>query len=401
MNVKPSEPGDLPRSRRRKRLRRPIETSPSLSGQRILGFGGNQNFLEESVSRKIHNTSIELLSEIGMDSPPQSAINLVEDAGGCLSVDNRLKFPQTLVEEALKNVKRNFTLFGRVESASLDLTQGLVHVGTGGASPSIYESEKKCFRQSNLTDLYDAARLADTLTHNHFFSRSLVACDITLPVQLDINTAFACLAGTRKHVMASASCAESVRNISTLCYQLAGSEANFRARPFLSLNVNHAVPPLRFDSDSVDVLITAVRSGIPVFVNTFGQLGASSPVHIAGCVAQTVAETLAGLVLAWLSDKECLAIFGPRPMVTDLRTGGMAGGSGEQASLTATAINMAQYYNLPCSTIAGATDSKISDAQSGYEKCLSISRAVNAGANIITHACGSQLALRESHMSQW
>ena len=80
-----------------------------------------------------------------MDSPPQSAINLVEDAGGCLSVDNRLKFPQTLVEEALKNVKRNFTLFGRVESASLDLTQGLVHVGTGGASPSIYNLKKNVF----------------------------------------------------------------------------------------------------------------------------------------------------------------------------------------------------------------------------------------------------------------
>ena len=40
-------------------------------------------------------------------------------------------------------------------------------------------------------------------------------------------------------------------------------------------------------------------------------------------------------------------------MITDLRTGGMAGGSGEQALLTAAAIQMARFYQLSSSTIAG------------------------------------------------
>ena len=96
----------------------------------------------------------------------------------------------------------------------------------------------------------------------------------------------------------SASSVASVDAIAALAHRIAGSEAAFRDRPFLSLNVNHVVPPLRFDPDSVDVLIHAARRGIPVMVNTFGQLGASSPVTIAGCVAQTTAETLAGMVLA-------------------------------------------------------------------------------------------------------
>ena len=63
-------------------------------------------------------------------------------------------------------------------------------------------------------------------------------------------------------------------------------------------------------------------------------------------------------------------------MVTDLRTGGIAGGSGEQALLTAAAIQMAHHYQLPSSTIAGATDSKIPDAQNGYEKCLNIQKVL-------------------------
>jgi trimethylamine--corrinoid protein Co-methyltransferase len=98
-------------------------------------------------------------------------------------------------------------------------------------------------------------------------------------------------------------------------------------------------------------------------------------------------------VIVWLVDEQAKAVFGPRPMITDLRTGAMAGGSGEQAMLTAAAIQMARHYGLPSSTIAGATESKIPDAQSGYEKCLTVSQTVQAGANIVTQACGAQASL--------
>ena len=102
--------------------------------------------------------------------------------------------------------------------------------------------------------------------------------------------------------------------------------------------------------------------------NSFGQLGASSPVTIAGSVAQNVAETLAGMIFAWSVDHEAKVTFGARPMVTDLRTGAVSGGGGEQALLMAATTQMAQHYDLPNTCIAGATDSKIADAQSGFEK---------------------------------
>jgi trimethylamine--corrinoid protein Co-methyltransferase len=133
--------------------------------------------------------------------------------------------------------------------------------------------------------------------------------------------------------------------------------------------------------------------GIPAMVNTFGQMGASSPVTMAGCIAQTTAETLAGMVVGWLADPQARLVFGPRPMVTDLRTGGMAGGAGEQATLTAACVQMARHFKLPNSTIAGATDSKIPDAQAGYEKALSVTLAAQAGCNFITQASGMQASL--------
>ena len=369
------------------------ELKASLSNQRIIGRGGNLNPLDEAGVEVIHQAAITLLSETGLALAPPAAVELVRAAGGMLDDRGRLLFPEKLIEAALAGLHRKITLYGRGGDTDLELAANKVHVGTGGASPLIYDAGLGRYRESTLADIYNAARLVDTLPHIHFFSRPLVARDMPDQRHLDVNTAYASLAGTRKHVIVSAGTPENVRDIARICYQLAGSEEAFRGRPFLSLNINHVVPPLRFDGEAVLVLIEAVRCGIPVMANTFGQLGASSPVTIAGCVAQTTAETLAGMILAFLVDTEAKVVFGPRPMITDLRTGGMAGGSGEQAVLTAASMQMARYYGLPSSTIAGATDSKIPDAQSGYEKCLTVSQTVQAGANIITQACGAQAAL--------
>ncbi len=334
-----------------------------------------------------------ILSQVGMADAPEEVVALVKGQGGKISPDGRLLFPVDLTEAAVAAMRRPVTLFARKAGQDLLLTGKRVHLGTGGAAPMVVDLESDRYRPSTLADLYDAARLVDTLEHVHFFSRSLVARDVTDPLEMDINTAFASLAGTSKHVMVSAASPQAVDAIAEICFALAGSAEAFRARPFLSLNINHVVPPLRFSADAMAVLLQALSHAIPVHINTFGQLGASSPVTIAGSLAQTIAETLAGLIVAWLAEPRAKAVFGARPMVTDLRSGAMSGGGGEQALLTAAAVQMAQHYGLANSTIAGASDAKIADAQSGYEKCLSVSLAAQTGCNLVTQACGMHAGL--------
>jgi trimethylamine--corrinoid protein Co-methyltransferase len=285
-------------------------------------------------------------------------------------------------------MEKDFKLCGQNPEYDMQLGDGRVYAGSGGAAPMILDLETNRYRESCLEDLYAAARLVDSLEHLHFFSRSLVARDMPDLHSLDINTAYACLAGTGKHVFTSASLAAHVEEIAEMCFTIAGSREAFLQRPFLSMNINPPVPPLRFDAESCEILAEASRLGIPVHSNTFGQMGASSPVTIAGTVAQTIAETLAGMIFAWLVNPQAKIIFGTRPMVTDLRTGAMSGGSGEGAIAMAASAQMAKYYGLVNSTIAGATDSKVADAQSGYEKSLSVTLAAQAGSNLITQAGG-------------
>ena len=387
-----------PDTRKRRRRRAQPVAKPTAA---LAPVGGRLALLGEDELDLIHDAALAILADTGLADPTDEAAGLVLGAGGSLSPDGRLLFPPALVERVIDSLPGRITLCGRRPGTDLVLGGTAVHLGSGGASPQILDLETGRYRDSVLADIYDAARIVEQMDHIHFFSRPMVARDIEDPAAMELNTAWACLAGTSKHVMVSASSAASVDAIAALAHRIAGSEAAFRDRPFLSLNVNHVVPPLRFDPDSVDVLIHAARRGIPVMVNTFGQLGASSPVTIAGCVAQTTVETLAGMVLAWLAAPDVRAIFGPRPMVTDLRTGAMAGGGGEQAKLTAAAIQMARRYGLPSSTIAGASDSKWPDAQAGHEKCLSVTLALQAGANFVTQAAGTQASLMATALESY
>lgn len=227
----------------------------------------------------------------------------------------------------------------------------------------------------------------------HHFSRSVVARDVGNVADMDLNTAYTGLMGTSKHVSVSVSEPGNVQQLAELCYALAGSEEAFRARPFLTVMVCHVVPPMRFAEEALDTLEAAVLAGFPVQLISAGQAGATSPATIAGSLVQAVAETLAGLVFARLVDPNAAATYGAKPLISDLRTGSMCAGGGEQAILMAAAAQMGRFYNLPVTSIAGITGSKMLDAQNGSEKNLAVSSAAHSGSNLITQACGMQASL--------
>ena len=389
-----SDPESVANPRRKRRRRASTESAKGPQAPRLSGIpGGRYQPLNPADLPVIDQAVRRILQDVGMAEAPNIVIDRVTAAGGKLGQDGRLRFSGDLIERALQGMVKDFTLCGQKPEYDMQLGRGRVHAGSGGAAPLIMDLETGLYRESSLKDLYDAARLVDSLEHLHFFSRSVVARDMPDLHSLDINTAYASLAGTSKHVFTSASLAAHVEEIAEMCFTIAGSRDAFLQRPFLSLNINPPVPPMRFDADSCEVLAEAARLGIPVHSNTFGQMGASSPVTIAGTVAQTIAETLSGMIFAWLVNPKAKIIFGTRPLVTDLRTGAMSGGSGEAAITMAASAQMANYYGLVNSSIAGATDSKIADAQSGYEKSLTVTLAAQAGSNLITQAGGMQASL--------
>ena len=327
---------DLTRRRRSARMDRHQRAVKDTSQSKWIGVtGGKFQPLSAGDIDQIHEAVLELLESLGLSQAPRCMIDVVTANGGTLTANGRLLFPRDLVSSALGGIRRDVTLWSRRNGYHLDISGPRVHVGTGGAAPRILDINTYRYRETTIRDLYDMACIVDQQEHIHFFSRPVVGTDAPNPLQLDINTLYACLAGTSKHICISATLPENVRTIAEICYAVAGSEDNFRRRPFLTIMATHVVPPMRFATESCEIVEQAVRYGIPVQLISAGQMGATSPVTLAGSIVQAVAESLAGIVFAWLVDAGAAIIFAPKPLVSDLRTGAMCGGGGDHQSVEA------------------------------------------------------------------
>ncbi len=355
--------------------------------------GGRYKPLSDFDIERIHRAALDVLEQVGLSDAIPSCVECVTAAGGIYTDDGRLLFPRALVEDTLAMAARDIVLHGQAPGREMELSGYKVYFGTAGAAVHVVDVETREYRDSTLADLYDIARLVDSLEHIHFFQRPLVARDMVQPRDLDVNTCYASVAGTTKHVGSSWVLPEHLQETMPMLHRLAGGEANWRDRPFVSMSSCFVVPPLKFAEDACRTLEAGVRAGMPVLLLAAGQAGATSPAALAGAVVQEIAECLAGLVYVNLIVPGHPAIFGPWPFVSDLRTGAMSGGSGEQAVLMAACGQMGRYYDLPTGIAAGMADSKLPDAQSGYEKAYTNVLAGHSGANLVYESAGMQASL--------
>jgi trimethylamine--corrinoid protein Co-methyltransferase len=356
-------------------------------------IGGRYQPLTQAEIERIHATILDVMEQIGFADATASMVELVTAAGGWLDGEGRLRFPRALVEDVIARAPRSFVLPGQDPAHDLELGGGRVHMGTAGAAPFIVDFETGLHRPTTTADLYDIARLVDTLDNIHFYWRSVVAREMPTWDAIDLNTVYACMQGTTKHITSSFNNGASVRNAVAMLDMRLGGEGEFRKRPFCSMSCTHVVPPLRFAKDSCEAMETAVRAGMPVGILSAPQAGATSPVTLAGTIVQSMAECLGGLVFCYLIDPDCRAHLGTWPFLSDLRTGAMSGGSAENGLIVAGCAQMAGFYNLPGSVAAGMTDSKTPDAQSGAEKASTALMAANAGSSLVCEAAGMQASL--------
>lgn len=355
--------------------------------------GGQYRPLSDASVQRIHLAALQALEEIGLSQAPKSGVEAMVAAGAILGDDGRLRFPRALVEDMLAVASRDLTLFGRDSKYDLTLSGNRVHYGTAGAAVHVVDIDTGDYRDSTARDLYDAARLVHHLDNIHFFQRICVCRDIPDNLEMDLNTLYAGLSGTTKHVGTSFSDPSHVAPCMDLLHLVAGGEAAWRARPFVSNSNCFVVPPMKFAEESCIAMEHCIRAGMPVLLLSAGQAGATSPAPIASAIVQAVAECLAGVVYVNSIAPGHPAIFGTWPFVSDLRTGAMSGGSAEQALLTAGCAQMHRFYGLPGGAASGISDSKLPDMQAGWEQGITNTLAGLAGLNMCYEAIGMHASL--------
>lgn len=355
--------------------------------------GGLYKPLSDADLAAIFQTALRLLSSLGMgDVPPRLHADLLA-AGASDTGTGRVTFPATLVEDAIAAAAKTFILHGRDDTRSIEVGGNKVYFGTGGAAVQTLDLQDGVYRPSTLADLHDFTRLQDTLANVSWFTRCCVATDVADNFDLDVNTAYALLRNTTKPTATSFTLADHIDPIVAMLDIAAGGDGEFAKRPFMKAHISPVISPLRYGEDAVDVVYGCIRHNIPMSCITAAQAGATAPATMAGFLAQSLAETLASLVMVHAIQPGFPMIFSNWPLVVDLRTGAFSGGGGESAVLNAASAQLSNWLGLPSGVACSMTDAKAIDAQYGAEKGLSSLAAALAGGNLIYESSGMTAAL--------
>jgi trimethylamine--corrinoid protein Co-methyltransferase len=346
--------------------------------------GGAYKPLSESDIQRIYNTALDLLENIGIGDPIPEILRYALPGGCVLGDDNRLRFPRALIEDLIDVSAKEYVCYAPDPVFDLEISGKKVYYSTSGESVSVLDYESQSFRPTTLVDLYDAARLADTLEHIHSFGQPFIAAEYSHDVYLhDINIAYAELAGTRKSFSLGIAEVDHIDPIIAMFDAYVGEEGGFLKRPFCTIGGCPIVSPMRFGKDNAEVLVKIAELGLVADVAVAPQAGATSPAALAGTLAQCFAETLACMAVVNLVRPGSVINFGMWPFISDLRTGSFSGGSGEEALIMAATTQLCKHFGFITSVACGMTDSKTMDAQAGYEKAITATVLALAGGNLV------------------
>ncbi len=364
------------------------KTRVSAPGPALAPQGGRFAPLDDASLNRIVKAAMDILAQTGIAECPDALVTRMVAAGANRREDGRVCFSQSLVETAIARAAKRVSLPGFIEHKGLTIGGGHVHIGTGGAATEVLNSATGVFRGAQLTDLYDLMRLVETLPNIHYGLRPVIARDMDTPFLLDMNTGFACLKACSKPIGISFDNASHLDPVVSMFDMALGAEGGFRKQPFCFGVIVHAVSPLRYAAEGLEIMQRAMAHRMPLQICTAAQAGATSPVTLAGALAQGLAETLAGLMVVDTLEPGYPCIFAFMPFISDLRTGAMTGGSGEAAVAAASAAQLLLHLGLPSTASAGMTDAKTPDAQAGYEKGYTVALAAQAGADMINLSVG-------------
>jgi trimethylamine--corrinoid protein Co-methyltransferase len=335
----------------------------------------------------IDDAVMRIIEEVGFQVHSDAGFELFKQAGARVDEEKRLvSLPRDKAKGLIEMAPSEIRLCGQDEKHDILLGGNRVYTGTGGTALNVYRQETGQKTPATLEDLRRIAKLVDHLDNIHLFLLPTYPNDVP-PEKVDVNRFFAGLDNTTKHIMGGLYTYEGLQQVIRMAEVVAGSAEGLRDRPIVSM-IACTISPLKIDREYGDFMIAIARSGVPVVCPSEPLCGATSPVTLAGNVTMQTVDSLMGVMLPQLANPGAPVILGSVATSTDLRNFSYLAGSVEMGLVNAAGAQMAQFYRLPFYATGGMTDSKVVDAQSGYESAITNLLCALAGANFIHDSAG-------------
>jgi trimethylamine---corrinoid protein Co-methyltransferase len=362
---------------------------PQLPQRRVRNPYPPMQVLSDDQVEAIHDASMHILENFGVEVMSARALALLEEAGA--SVDHAaqtVRFDRALVAERLRTAPRTYAITPRNPDHAVFIGGDTINFTLVAGPPNVHDLERGR-RPGNYRDYCDLIRLAQ-----HFNCIHMLGNQVCAPVEMPANsrhldTYLANLTLTDKSFHVSAigrgRALDGIRMSAIARGMTVDAMAGDPAvNTIISVN-----SPRRFDEAMTDGLMTMAEYGQSVAITPFTLMGAMSPVTLAGALAQQNAEALAGVVLTQVVRPGAPVMYGAFTSNVDMKSGAPAFGTPENTKANIAAGQLARRYGLPYRTTPGSA-SNAADAQGAYETMMAMWGAVLGHGNLVYHAAGWQ-----------
>jgi trimethylamine--corrinoid protein Co-methyltransferase len=264
------------------------------------------------------------------------------------------------------------TLVGREKQVILGGT-GL-HVHNLGGARDVLDVKSGKLRPAEASDLVDSTRLMDGLENVDTITPLYTPRDV--PGQLMILTMFdKTLRNTTKPINGpGVTSAREVQLLTEMMKVVLGGE------PKVSLGAS-PVSPLNFTGEICRLITEIALRGLPLGPLPCPNVGATSPMSLAGSLVQQNAESLACIVIAQLVRPGLPIVYCGRLSVMNMRSGAPIWGNPEVGMLSSATVQLGHFYHLPVNVYGLAGSGFAHDMQSGYERAINALVPALAGAD--------------------
>ncbi|MHA2357842.1 MAG: trimethylamine methyltransferase family protein [Candidatus Heimdallarchaeaceae archaeon] len=341
--------------------------------------------LEEEIKEKVVNEAMEILEEIGFFVENEEAMEILKREGVEIDEENKkAKIPNDLVKRSLKTVPSSITLYNREGVEVVKLEGDNVCFDPGSAALKVLDPETSEIRSAVTKDFINFTKVVEQLEHIYAQSTSIICSDVPQEIS-DRYRLFIALIYSSKPVITGTFVKESFEIMKDFLIAIRGSEKELRNKPLAIFDACPS-PPLKWSDLTCQSIIDAAKYGIPSEFVSMPLTGANAPVTILGSIVQHAAETLAGLVITQLVSPGAPVIWGGSPAAFDMRKGTTPMGSIDTMILDLGYVEVGKYLNIPTHAYLGMSDTKILDAQAGFESGMGALLAGIKGINMISGA---------------
>ncbi|MDO4542800.1 MAG: trimethylamine methyltransferase family protein [Bacillota bacterium] len=340
--------------------------------------------LNDDQKEKLVEACYHIMEDIGMDIHLPAAVDMLS-AAGCEVDGLRVRIPREVTKKAIATAPTGIRIYDRDGKEAMLLEGRNSYFGPGPTCPNFFDPYTGQRRPATKADAAAAALVSDALPNIDYVMSLTMISDKT-NVLADLEEVDAMVRNTTKPICTWAFNAENMEAIFKMCAAVVGGEDMLRQKPFLIV-YSEPTTPLSHSKDALEKLIIAAKYGVPCIYTPGMILGGTSPTTIAGSLPMGLAECLTGLVISQLVAPGAPFIGGTSGSPLDMRSMQTPYGSPEASLLLGASNEVMRYLGLPSFDMAGATESKRVDAQSGVETAMEVLISLESGGNLI-HDCG-------------